>query len=212
MDPKRIVAQGYDHIAEQYSQWTSRNSTEQNDRTYYTSLLLERLPIGAHVLELGCGAGIPTTRTFAERFNVTGVDLSMRQVSLARKNVPNATFLQADMTTLDFQPASFDAIAAFYSIIHVPRSEHPQLLRPITSWLRPGGLFVASMGASSTETGFEQDWLGAPMFWSHFDSETNLRLVEEAGLNILSAMERTADEDGVPVTFLWIVAQKPMRE
>ena len=50
------------------------------------------------------------------------------------------------------------------------------------------------------------------MFWSHFDSETNLRLVEEAGLNILSAMERTADEDGVPVTFLWIVAQKPMRE
>ncbi len=87
----------------------------------------------------------------------------MRQVSLARKNVPNATFLQADMTTLDFQPASFDAIAAFYSIIHVPRSEHAQLLGSISAWLRPGGLFVASMGASSTETGFEQDWLGAPM-------------------------------------------------
>lgn len=43
------------------------------------------------------------------------------------------------------------------------------------------------------------------MYWSHFDSATNLRLIQETGLKIISAKEETAEEDGDPVTFLWIV-------
>ena len=208
LDPRQIVAQGYDSIAEKYNQWASYTRTE--ERIPYTALLLERLPVGAAVLELGCGAGIPTTRELAQQCMVTGVDISERHVALAQQNVPGATFLQADMTKLTFPPASFDAVAAFYSIIHVPRAEHPQLFQAIASWLRPGGILVASLGATSTEAAIEEDWLGAPMYWSHFDSKTNQQLVQQAGLHILSAREETADEDGVPVTFLWIVAQKPL--
>jgi len=47
------------------------------------------------------------------------------------------------------------------------------------------------------------------MYWSHYDSATNRQLVEHTGLHVLSDSEETAEEDGVPVTFLWIVAQKP---
>jgi hypothetical protein len=47
------------------------------------------------------------------------------------------------------------------------------------------------------------------MYWSHYDSATNKHLVAQAGLEILSAREETAEEDGEPVTFLWIVARKP---
>jgi hypothetical protein len=47
------------------------------------------------------------------------------------------------------------------------------------------------------------------MYWSHFDSPTNQRLVQEAGLLIVGATEEIAPEDGVPITFLWVVAQKP---
>jgi hypothetical protein len=65
------------------------------------------------------------------------------------------------------------------------------------------------MGAGSTEAAVEPDWLGVPMYFSHFDGATNRRLVEDAGLRIISAREETADEDGVPVTFLWVVARKP---
>lgn len=206
MDPKQIVAQGYDHIAEYHSQWASRTRAEERQR--YTALLLERLPSAATVLELGCGVGLPTTLALAQRFQVTGIDISARHVTLAQRNVPNATFVQADMTRLAFSPVSFDAVAAFYSIIHVPREEQPDLLRAIATWLKPGGLFVATMGASANEGEYSPDWLGAPMYWSHFDSQTNQRLIRESDLQILSAKEETAEEDGVPVTFLWVVAQK----
>lgn len=206
MDPKRIVEQGYDHVAEQYRDWVSRTRTD--ERTRYADLLAAQLPAGAAVLELGCATGLPTTRALAARFAVTGVDLSARHITMARANVPGATFIQGDMAALAFPPASFDAVLAFYSIIHVPRNEHAGLLARIAGWLRPGGWLVATMGADSTEAGYEADWLGAPMYWSHWDAATNRRLVEATGLAIVQAQNETADEDGVPVTFFWIVARK----
>lgn len=207
MDPKQIVARGYDQIAEQHHWWAGHTRAEERQR--YTDLLLEQVPAGGSVLELGCGVGLPTTRILAGRFQVTGVDLSERHIALARQNVPDATFLQADMTALTFPSARFDAVVGFYSIIHVPRQEQPGLLRDIVGWLKPGGLFVAAMGTSDVEQDILPDWMGAPMYWSHFDTETNRRLVLEAGLQIVRATEETAPEDGVPITFLWVVAQKP---
>jgi hypothetical protein len=82
-------------------------------------------------------------------------------------------------------------------------------LHDIATWLRPGGLFVATIGAGSTEAAVEPDRLGVPMYFSHFDGATNQRLVEDAGFQIIRAREETADEDGVSVTFLWVVARKP---
>jgi SAM-dependent methyltransferase len=205
-DPKRIVAQGYDAVGDAYVEWTARSASDARRR--YTDLLLQGLPEGAAALDLGCGAGLPTTRALARRFQVTGVDISPRQIERARRNVPSASFLQGDMSTLDFAPGSFDGVAAFYSIIHVPREEQETLLCRIARWLRPGGVFAAAMGAGATEAGYEPDWLGAPMYWSHFDGPTNQRLVEAAGLAIVSAQEEIEDEDGTSVTFFWVVARK----
>jgi cyclopropane fatty-acyl-phospholipid synthase-like methyltransferase len=66
------------------------------------------------VLELGCGAGIPVTRALAERYRVTAVDVSARQLQLACGNVPDATFLRADMSTVVFAPESFDGVIAIH--------------------------------------------------------------------------------------------------
>ncbi|HZC05591.1 MAG TPA: methyltransferase domain-containing protein [Ktedonobacterales bacterium] len=204
---KRIVEQGYDRVAERHAAWAA--AIRQDERLRYVHELLDRLPEGARVLELGCGQGIPTTRLLAERFSVIGVDISAAQLAFAQRDVPNATFVHADMVSVTFPPQSFDGIAAFFSLIHVPRGEHAALLERIAGWLRPDGLLVAAMGARDNPGEVEDDWLGAPMFFSHWDTATNRRLVEESGLRILSAREETADEDGAPITFLWVVAEKP---
>ena len=206
-DAKRIVEEGYDRIAETYRDWAAHGPSDMRIR--YTDLLRAALPPGATLLELGCGTGEPMTRRLAARFHVTGVDLSARHIALAQAAIPQATFIQADMAAVDFPPSSFDAVAAFYSIIHVPREEHGDLLGRIAGWLRPGGLLVATMGANDTPAGVEADWLGAPMYRSHFDSATNRGLVTAAGLELLESREETEDEDCTPVTFLWVVARKP---
>ena len=208
-DPKRLVAAGYDVIAPAYLEWSALRPSPV--RLHYLQRAVDLIPPGADVLELGCGAGIPMTRALAAERQVTGVDISAAQVELARRNVPAATFLQTDMTALDFPPASFDAVVAFYSLTHVPRDEQPDLLRRIRGWLRPGGIFLGSMGADESPDEIEDDWLGVPMFFSHFGARRNRRLVEDAGLVVEEARIRVEPEDRHDARFLWIVARAPAR-
>ena len=210
LDPKQVVEEGYDCIAERHHEFAQ--TTRVDERARYVSVLLDALPAGVAVLDLGCGAGVPTTQALARRFKVTGVDISERQIELARRNVPEAEFIRADITRLDFPPASFDGVAAFYSLIHVPREELGKLFQNIASWLRPGGLLVATLGTRSVARDFDDDFMGARMFWSSFDSATNRRLLEEAGSRIIRVQEETELEFGAPIKFLWVVAEKPVEE
>ncbi len=202
-NPKQLVEQGYDRIGQRYAD--DLGASRQDLRCRYVSYLANALPGGSDLLDLGCGAGTPTTKLLAKHFTVTGVDISQRQVERARFAVPGATFIRADIASLRLPRCSFDAVTAFFSIIHVPRDEQPDLLRSIAAWLRPNGMFVATMTARGKETDYDKSWLGAPMFWSGYDSDTNKRMVREAGLDIVSADE-TQDRDG---HFLWLVARKP---
>ena len=206
IEPKKVVEEGYDRIGERYAQDASM--TRQELRSRQVSYLMKELPCGSELLDLGCGAGTPTTKRLAEHFAVTGVDISQRQVERARRDIPYATFIQADMTSLRLPRCSYDAVTAFFSIIHVPRDEQPDLLRSIATWLRPNGLLFATMTARSKEIDFDDCWMGAPMFWSGHDSVTNKRIVREAGLDIVS-VEETEDSDG---HFLWLMARKPGEE
>jgi SAM-dependent methyltransferase len=208
-DPRRIVAEGYDLIAESYAVWAS-DEIRDEVRPRYTAVLLESLPAGAAVLELGCGGGGLTTKQIAERFALTGVDISERQIELARQNVPRATFIHGDMTRLAFPPSSFDGVAAFYSFTHLPHEELPQVLGRITTWLRPQGVLVVTMSAGPDPGTVESNWLGAPMYFSGYSSEDGKHLVERACLKIVSAQEETIFEAGRPVVFLWVVAKKPV--
>ncbi|HVK06161.1 MAG TPA: methyltransferase domain-containing protein, partial [Armatimonadaceae bacterium] len=94
-DARRLVERGYDAMAEQYLA-----SKDQEDPHFLAALksLSVGLPQGAPVLDLGCGAGLPATRFLARRgFAVTGVDVSARQLELARLHVPEAAaFHRAD--------------------------------------------------------------------------------------------------------------------
>ena len=95
IDPRTIVEHGYDRIAERHAEWAQRTRTVERER--YADIFLSHLSVGASVLELGCGVGVPTTQKLATQCRVTGVELSRRQVEIGRRNVPGATFIHADM-------------------------------------------------------------------------------------------------------------------
>jgi SAM-dependent methyltransferase len=201
-DPKAIVARGYDLLAERYLERFGRSQV----RNRWLQELIARVPIPARILDLGCGAGVPVAlRLVQHGFDVLGVDASTRQIELARANVPAAEFIQADMTTLDFAPASFDAVAAFYSITHVPREEHAPLFNRIAAWLKPEGQFVASLGAGECAEWLGA-WLGVEMFFSHYDVRAYEGLVREAGLEIERA--EIVDQDDDDARFLWVIARR----
>ncbi len=209
-DPKQLVASGYDRIAQRYLELAQRNlaGDTTSARMRYLHKLLERLPTDAQILELGCGAGVPCTQMLAQHGHVTGVDISAAQIALARQHIPDATLIQSDMMTLTFPPASLDVVVAFYSIIHLPCSEQAVLIERLAAWLRPGGWFLANLGASNDPGSIEPEWLGTAMYWSSYDAQTNLDLISQAGFTLVETDTLIDDEDGEPVSFLWILARK----
>jgi len=204
-DPRtQIVADGYDAMGETFAAWRERIVGD--PRREWEDELVARLDEGACVLELGCGSGTPETRRLAERFALTGIDISPRQVERARAAIPNAEFLCADFTELELPAGSLDAVASFYVFNHVPRELLAPLLARIHGWLVPGGWLLTAFGQSDNP-GWTGEWLGAQTFFAGFPPEVNSRLVREAGFAIERDEVVTFEEPEGPARFQWVLAR-----
>jgi SAM-dependent methyltransferase len=202
--PKQIVAEGYNQVAGAYARLEGDTVWP---RTDWLERLLIQLPRGSTVLDLGCGSGDPVALRIAQEHYVIGVDISEAQIDLARRNVPAGQFLQGDLAAVDFPPASLEAVVSFYTLEHLPRAEHAAILQRIAGWLRPGGLLLLSLEAGDYDDELGT-WLGVPMFLSCFDPDTTRSLVEAAGLTIVETAIEAQLEQGHPIPYLWVLAQR----
>ena len=124
-DYRELVRTAYNRCAMDYAgQKRTTPGAELN-------LITERLAPSSKVLDVGCGAGIPVAQHLAGAFSFTGIDISSNMIALAKKNVPTAKFVIADVMETEFPACSFDAIISFYAIFHIPRQEHLKSLSSI---------------------------------------------------------------------------------
>lgn len=198
-DSREIVRLGYDVCARKYAASRDRFRSE-----WHLENLARHLAEGSDILDLGCGSGQPIDAFLIARgFHVTGVDFSKEQIRLASGALPAGTFIQSDMSEVTFPPETFDAVVSFHAIFHVPRDEHAALLLRASTFLRPGGYLLVTMGANDWE-GTEEDFHGVRMFWSHYGSQMNLQLIREAGFTVLSGEIHSAGDE----QHLVVLAQK----
>lgn len=203
MDFKKTVKEGYNAIADRYL----AERTLDSEDVRLLDDFIERLPATAKVLDAGCGAGIPISQLLSEHFQVTGVDFSEAQIELAKKNVPTATFLCEDMTKLNFPDNTFDGITSYYAIIHIPREEHQALLANFHRMLKPGGFALLCLGAEHLIDDIDEDYLGTRMYWSHFDTETYLKMLNDCGFSTIWS-RRVEDETCEGSGHLFVLVQK----
>lgn len=202
-EARRVVLDGYDRVADAYLQRFGISTVRQR---WLDRLLASLPPSGGRILDLGCGSGVPVGRALAAAGHlVVGVDGSSEQIVRARQNVPEATFIKADMCGVTFDLRSFDAVSAFYSITHVPAPQQVELIASISTWLKPSGTFIASFGTgmSGDWTG---EWLGTTMFFDHPGEDAILHSLADARLEVRQlSIEKQDNEE---VAFTWIEATK----
>lgn len=203
MDFKNTVKEGYNFIANRYLAERTRDSED----VRLLNDFMERLPANAEVLDAGCGAGIPISQMLSEHCRVTGVDFSEAQIELAKNNVPDVKFLCRDMTKLEFPENTFDGICSYYAIIHIPREEHQPLLANFYRMLKPDGFVLLCLGAEHLIDDIDENYLGARMYWSHYDSETYLKMLKECGFSTMWA-KHVPDGTCQGVGHLFVLAQK----
>lgn len=99
-------------------------------------------PDAKSVLELGCGTG-SILKCLQDVYEVSGLDISGKMLSVARKKVPRLKLFRQDM--VDFRiNARFDVIiCVFDSINHVRRfSDWKKVFAAARRHLSPGGCFI----------------------------------------------------------------------
>jgi len=193
-----VVRAGYDKLSGLYT--TER---EKFDNWVEVKAFIAQLPEGARILDAGSGTGMPVADFLIKSgFKVVGIDISSGMVETARKNVPEASFRQMDMTRLDLPPESFDGVISTYAIIHIPRELHAGIFQSFHSILKPGGVMLVSVASWAWEE--FADYMGVDMFWSHYDPDKSQSLITAAGFEI----EFGRDVEAGGEKHHWVLARK----
>jgi SAM-dependent methyltransferase len=101
---------------------------------------------GTAILDVGCGSGLTLVLAAARGAVPSGVDISPGLLGIARDRLPHADLRVADMESLPFADAAFDAVTGVnaFQFAGDPR----RALREAARVTRPGGRVVASLFAA----------------------------------------------------------------
>ena len=120
------------------------------------SLFFSTLEPGARVLDVCCGCGHVTRELVARGYQVTGVDASAELIAQAKRDLPSATFVVADVRQFQ-STAQFDgALSTFDSLNHILELRDLEAsFRNAHRALLAGAPFVFDM---NTEEAYRMDW------------------------------------------------------
>jgi SAM-dependent methyltransferase len=185
------VRDSYDAVAAQY---VAHVYDELRDKPLDRMLLDEVAAEAAGrgpVCDLGCGPG-HVARYLRERgADIRGIDLSPALIGEARRLNPGLRFDVADMRSLPVADASFAAVIAFYSMIHLEDEGLREAAGEIRRVLRAGGILLASFHRGTETVHFDDWWgVGVDLDFRFFEPDVIENVLTEAGLAVERVIHR----------------------
>jgi SAM-dependent methyltransferase len=192
---KRVtVREGYDLWAGTYDH--TPNPVVAMDSRHTLNLLNPRP--GQKILDAGCGTGRNLARLSLAGAKPYGLDLSLGMLRVARKNVPRAPVVQADLQAeLPFRPAQFSA--ALCALIGEHLEKLAFTLSQLRKALEPGGWLVFSvyhpgLAEAGKEANFQLGQTEYRLGAIRYTTADYLEMTWAAGFREIDSFEYRADQ------------------
>lgn len=150
-DHVRDTRSGYDAIAEDYAAHFRAVLDEQALDRAVLGAFAEMVAPQGRVLDVGSGPGRVTAYLHGLGVRVRGVDLSPAMVALATRTFPAVPCTQGEMTALAEADGALAGLVAWYSVIHVPPTRHPEVFAEFHRVLAEGGLLLLAFQLQSED-------------------------------------------------------------
>lgn len=128
-----------------YGYWTRDIHSQKDACEKLMEVLLAFIPEkSGTILDIACGMGGTTQYllNYHDPADVTGINISAKQLRSCRSLAPNCTFLQMSATSMGFKDNSFDNLICVEAVFHFVTRE--SFLAEAYRILRPGGRLVLS--------------------------------------------------------------------
>lgn len=182
----------YDQVAQEYA---DRIYDELKHKAFDRKMLdwlIEKVGQQGIICDFGCGPGQVARYLHEHGARACGIDLSPQMIEQARKLNPGLDFEIGDMLRPTNVPDNaYAGIAAFYSIIHIPRLKAVDALREIARVLRPGGVLLVAFHIGSEVTHLDEWWgKKVDVDFTYFEREEMKQYLSAAGFELEEAIER----------------------
>lgn len=162
----------YDSYADEYARFAREGGVDRAHQAVLEELAAEAPLAGRTVCDIGCGTGELADRLADAGARVTGIDLSERMLSHARRLTDRATWVRDDATTLRLvRNSAFDIAVSCLMLMDVP--DHAAVFRQSLRILKPGGFLLwlvmhpcfQSPFSHPLEDGSRRVYQYAPQYW-----------------------------------------------
>ena len=148
--------------------------------------LINLLNENDNVLDLACGPA-QISRYLLDRINIniTGVDLSVEMLKIAKNNIPNGIFINYSIVT--FKPdISYNLIILGFGIPYLDKNQTIQCIKNSASMLIDNGYIYISFMDGDNE-GFEETSFGGKnKFYIYYHKKENIKnILEDNGIEII---------------------------
>jgi SAM-dependent methyltransferase len=182
----------YDRVAEEYARQFARELDRKPFDRKMLDWLAEKVSGAGTICDMGCGPG-QIARYLRERgAQVCGIDLSPEMVRQARILNPEISFQQGDMLSLaQTADNSFGGVAAFYSLIHIPRARLVEALRELKRILRPNGVLLATFHIGKETLHRDELWgIEVSLDFNFLETGEMKTYLRQAGFELEEVIER----------------------
>lgn len=181
----------YDQLAVPYAQHLAAElANKPLDRQLLDRFAAEVGAAGP-VIDLGCGPGQVARYLHERGVTVCGIDLSPAMIEQARTLHPGIEFRTGDLFALDAEDGAWAGIAAFYSIVHIPRARLPAAFTELRRVLRRDGTLLLAFHIGEESLCPGELW-GVPVTldWLFFTPQEIVAALTTAGFSRIEVIER----------------------